>query len=156
MKKTFKTSEIMKAYNIISNAKYGKLTDDDKIKVWKITRSLKPIATKFDEDIKDAQEKMKPAADFDENLKKAQEYERLIRDPKTDASKLPMGAAEYDKFIEEFKEYQKLIDKAIKEFADKENSIEIEAINDNAMSMLMASNDWTFEQVMAVGEVICD
>ena len=54
MKKTVKTSEILSVYNIISTAKYGKLSDEDKVKVWKITRKMKPVATKFDEDSKDA------------------------------------------------------------------------------------------------------
>ena len=68
MKKSIKTSEILGVYNIISNAKYGKMSDDDKVKVWKIARKLKPVAVKFEDDSKDAAEKMKPAKDFDERL----------------------------------------------------------------------------------------
>jgi hypothetical protein len=69
MTKKIKTSEILAAYNTLNSAKYGSMDDADKIKVWKITRVLKPIATKFDEDSKDAAEKMKPKdKDFDEKL----------------------------------------------------------------------------------------
>ena len=158
MKKTIKTSEVLAAYNVLNAAKYGSMEDGDKIKVWKITRALKPIATKFDEDSKDAAEKMKPKYDggFDETLQKAQEYERMIRDPKADTKKLPMGAAEYDAFIKEFKAYNELVGKAVEDFAKKEVTINIEPISDDAFGKLMASNDWTFGQTTALSEIICE
>ena len=158
MKKTIKTSEILAAYNVLNAAKYGSMEDVDKIKVWKITRALKPIATKFDEDSKDAAEKMKPKYEggFDETLQKAQEYERIIHTPKADASKLPMGAAEYDAFIKEFKAYNDLVTKAVEEFAKKEVTINIEPISEDSFGKLMSSNDWTFGQTTALSEIICE
>ena len=155
MKKSIKTSEILAAYNVLNTAKYGSMEDADKIKVWKITRALKPIAAKFDEDSKDAAEKMKPKdKDFDETLQKAQEYERIIRDPKADTKKLPMGAAEYDAFIEQFKKYNKLVEEAVKDFANKEVSVEIDAISDDTFGKLMSSNEWTMGQAVALSEII--
>lgn len=158
MKKSIKTSEILAAYNVLNTAKYGSMEDADKIKVWKITRALKPIATKFDEDSKDAAEKMKPKYEggFDETLQKAQEYERMIHDTKVDAKKLPMGAAEYDAFIKEFKAYNDLVTKAVEEFAKKEVTINIEPISEDAFGKLMDSNDWTFGQTTALSEIICE
>ena len=156
MKKTIKTSEILAAYNVLNSAKYGSMEDADKIKVWKITRALKPIATKFDEDRKDAAEKFKPKdKDFDEKYQKAQEYERIIRDPKADTKKLPMGAAEYDAFIEKFKEYNKLVGKAVEDFANKEVKVSFEPLSDDAFGKLMASNEWTMGQAVALSEIIC-
>lgn len=155
MKKNIKTSEILAAYNILNSAKYGSMEEGDKIKVWKITRALKPIATKFDEDSKDAAEKFKPTdKDFDEKLQKAQEYERIISTPKADASKLPMGAAEYDAFIKEFKAYNKLVEEAVKEFANKEIEVDIDAISDDTFGKLMSSNEWTLGQAVALSEII--
>lgn len=157
MKKSIKTSEILTAFNVLNSAKYGSMSDDDKIKVWKITRALKPIATKFDEDSKDAAEKMKPKMEggFDEKLQKAQEYENLIKDPKADMKKLPMGAAEYEAFVKEFKEYNRLVGKAIEDFAKKEVKIEFEPLTDEAFAKLMTSNEWTMGQVVALSEIIC-
>jgi hypothetical protein len=61
MKKlTFKTEKVLAAYRLLGSAKYGKLADEDKIKVLKICIALKPIATKYDEDSKDVAEKLKP------------------------------------------------------------------------------------------------
>jgi len=153
--KKMKTEEVLKAYQVISTAKYSKLDDADKIKVWKIARSLKPVAEKFREDSEDAQQKMKPNEDFDEQLMKAQEYEREIRKPDCDATKLPMGAAQYKDIVDEFKSYQKLVNDTIKEFAEKEVEVSFEPISEDAFGKLMASNDWTLEQVATLGDIIC-
>lgn len=153
--KKMKTEDVLKAYQVISTAKYSKLDDADKIKVWKIARSLKPVAEKFREDSEDAQQKMKPNDDFDEQLMKAQEYEREIRKPDCDASKLPMGAAQYQEFVDEFKAYQKLVNDTIKDFAEKEVEVSFDSISEDAFGKLMASNDWTLEQVATLGEIIC-
>ena len=157
MKKlTLTTEKVLAAFNVLSSAKYGKLDDADKIKVWKITRKLKPVAEKFDEDSKDAAEKMKPTEDFDERLAKAQEYERTIKQTDFDASKLPMGAAEYGKFIEEFKAYKKLVDDTIRDFAKKEVEVEIETLSEDAFGKLMASNDWNMAQVVALDGIVTE
>ena len=153
--KKMKTEDVLKAYQVISTAKYSKLDDADKIKVWKIARSLKPVAEKFREDSEDAQQKMKPNDDFDVQLMKAQEYEREIRKPDCDASKLPMGAAQYQEFVDEFKAYQKLVNDTIKDFAEKEVEVSFDPISEDAFGKLMASNDWTLEQVATLGEIIC-
>ena len=155
MTQKMKTEDVLKAYQVISTAKYGKLDDADKIKVWKIARSLKPVAEKFREDSEDAQQKMKPNDDFDEQLIKAQEYEREIRKQDCDASKLPMGAAQYQEFVDEFKAYQKLVNDTIKDFAEKEVEVSFDPISEDAFGKLMASNDWTLEQVATLGEIIC-
>ena len=150
---TLKTDKVLKAYNIISQAKYTKLDDADKIKVWKIARALKPIATKFDEDSKDAAEKLKPEG-FDDDLRKAQEYERVTKNKEADASKLEMGAAEYGEFIKKLKEMNKLVADALKEFANKEVDIDFDPISEDAFTKLMASNNWTMEQAVMIGELI--
>ena len=153
MTKKVKTEKVLGAFNVLNTAKYAKMDDADKIKVWKIARALKPIATKFDEDSKDAAEKLKPEG-FDDNLQKAQEYERVTKDKEADASKLEMGAAEYGEFIKKLKEMNKLVADALKEFADKEVDIDFEPISEDAFTKLMASNDWTVEQTMIIGDLI--
>jgi hypothetical protein len=153
MTRKVKTEKVLGAFNVLNTAKYAKMDDADKIKVWKIARALKPIATKFDEDSKDAAEKLKPEG-FDDDLRKAQEYERVIKDKEADASKLEMGAAEYGEFIKKLKEMNKLVADALKEFANKEVDIDFEPISEDAFTKLMASNDWTMEQAVMIGELI--
>ena len=152
MKKTLKTQEILGLFNVLSNAKYGKMEDADKIKVWKITRALKPVAEKFDEDTKDAAEKMKPTEDFDERLSKAQQYDRAQQQQKPTDDIMRME--DYENFIKDFKEYQKLINDAVKDFAEKEVEIDFEPLNEESFGKLMASNEWDMKQTMTVGDII--
>ena len=154
MKTKITTEKVLNAYRIISGAKYTKMDDADKIKVWKIARALKPVATKFDEDSKDAAEKMKPSEDFADNLQKAQEFERITKEKDFDASKLPMGAAEYNEFIKKLQDYNRLVGEAVKEFADKEVKIEFEPLSEESFGKLMASNEWTMEQTVEIGMLI--
>jgi hypothetical protein len=136
MKKVVKTSEILNLYTIINSSKYSGLDSSDAIKIWKITRIMKPIATKFEEDSKDAQEKMKPSGDFDERLQKAQEYER---------NKTSISKEEYDEFLREFREYQNTVSKAIQEFANVEVELEFDPISEDVFGKYMSINDWTLE-----------
>ena len=80
-----KTNEILEAYKVLQNAKYQKLSDDGKVKVWKITRLLKPVATQFKEDLQDAQQKLMPDGDFIQRLGKAMQYEQDKKNERTPA-----------------------------------------------------------------------
>lgn len=150
MKTTIKTEKVLKVYQILNTTKYGKLDDADKVKVWKIARKLKPVATKFDEDSKDAAEKLKPYEGFEDDLQKAQEYERLK------GVNAKMDIDEYQKFITAFKAYQELVGKAVKEYADVEVEVEFDTISEDAFSKLMASNEWTLDQAVEIGEFITE
>ena len=157
MKKTISTEKVLLAYRVLSTAKYSKLDDADKIKSWKIARAMKPVATQFEDDSKDAAEKLKPSDyDFDAMLQKAQEYEQMQRDPKADMTKAPMGPAEYADFIKKFQDYNKLVGDAVKEFADKKVEVDFEPLTEESFGKLMASNDWTVHQAMLLGEIIIE
>lgn len=154
MKVKIETQKVLTLHRILASAKYGKLDDADKVKVWKIARKLKPVADKFEDESKDAAEKMKPTDDFGERLQKAQEYERLVKDQNADAQKLPMGPSEYGDFIKEFQEYNRLVSEAVKEFAEKEVEIDFEPLSEDAFGKLMASNEWTMDQAVQLGEFL--
>lgn len=152
-KKTIKTEKVLSAFRVLNTAKYTKMTDEDKIKVWKIARALKPVADKFEDDSKDAAEKFKPTEDFAERLQKAQEFERKRNDGE-DMTDAPMGAAEYNEFIKEFQKYNKTVADAVKEFADKEVEVEFDVLTEEAFGKLMASNEWEVSQVIEIGQII--
>lgn len=153
MKKTIKTEKALAAFRVLNTSKYTKMTDEDKIKVWKIARALKPVADKFEDDSKDAAEKFKPTEDFAERLQKAQEFENK-RNAGEDVKDAPMGAAEYSEFIKEFQKYNKTVADAVKEFADKEVELEFDVLTEEAFGKLMASNEWDMSQVMAISEIV--
>ena len=158
MEKKIKTDEVLKAFNILSMAKYDKLSDEDKIKLWKITCAMMPYATQYEELQKDAAKKFKPATEgFDERLEKAQGVERMLRFPNVDATTLPMGAAEYNQFIaNEMNPYNKVVAEALKEFADKEVSLTFDGLSSEAFGKLMASNEWVMGNVAKLGMLIVE
>lgn len=144
--KMIKVNDVKNLYNILKNAKYSKLDDTDKIKVWKITRVLKPIVDKYNEDIKDATESLIPYDGFITDYQKAQVYEK---------TKEGMTEEEYRKFLIEWANYNKLINTTAKDLSEKEVELEFEHLDEQGFSKLMSSNDWTMEQVMQL-EIIID
>jgi len=158
MKQTIKTEKAVSAYRVLSTAKYGQLADADKIKVWKIARVLKPIATSFEDTAKDAAEKFKPTTEgFDEQYEKFLSFQRMVNLPNVDAKKLPMGVAEYNQFLTDVVlPYNKLVEDAIKEFGGKDVEIEFAGLSEDAFGKLMASNEWTVEQAIEIGNLIVE
>jgi hypothetical protein len=151
IKKT-KAENVAQVFNILNAAKYSKLNDDERIALWKITRSMKPVATKLKDDIQDAAQHMKPSDDFDKRLALARQYEQAQRDGK-EFDKL--NKEDYDAFIHEWRNYSKLVDTAVKEFADEDVEINIEPITEETLSRLMASNEsWTMEKAVIVSDMI--
>lgn len=149
---TVKTKQALEAYNILNGAKYSKLEDADKIKLWKIVRALKPIATKFQDDVKDASENFKSEFEnYNENLTKAQDYERGKAEGKED---LPMTEEEYKAFIEVFKKYNKLVSDAVNEFAEADVNLEVEPMSEDAFGKLLASNDWSIDKTTSIDFMI--
>lgn len=145
------TKKAVDAFEVLNSAKYQKLSDDDKVKVWKITRALRPIALEYSDEVQDAKERLIPSDDYKEKLQKAQLYEQMKKEGKDN---LPMSNEEYLEFLKVFKEYMALLDKALKEGLDKENDIDIPTISEDAFGKLMASNDWSFGQVEALDFII--
>ena len=147
------TEKIYMASLVLEQSKYGKLSDDDKIKVWKISRALQPVAKSFEDASKDVSEKMKPEG-YDDRLRKSQEYERMTRATNFDARELPMGPAEHEAFLKEHRDLQKLVNDALRDMANKEVELEFEPLSQDAFLKFINSNEWTFGQVRVIGDVI--
>lgn len=151
---TLTTEKVLKAYNIIAQAKYTKLDDADKVRLWKIARELKPVATKYDEDSKDAAEKLKPEG-FDEKAMKWNE----TRDKSSAGIKddLPMSPAEFIDFLYHvINPYNENVNSALEELKGKEVELEFNALTEDAFAKLMSSNEWTMEQVEMLGDIVCE
>lgn len=153
MIKTLKAEAVMQAYNILNTATYKKLDDADKIKLWKLVRKMKPIATQMEDDSRGAAEKLKPEG-LDEQLEKAKSYEAKRKDGEKD---LPMTDDEYNTFIRDvWTPYSQLIANAVKEYAEKDVELDFEPLTEEAFGKLMASNDWNFSQAVIIGDLIID
>jgi len=148
MTKTFKTSEVAAAYAVLAAAKYSKLEDADKIKVWKVARALKPVAIKFDEDSRELAEKLKPEG-YDERVAKAQTFEKALR-TKGDTG---IGPAEYTTIIEEIGRYRQSCEQGLAEDAAREVELTFDPISEDTFAKLLASNDWNMTAAIAVSEI---
>ncbi len=138
-----KIFEIVEVYRLLGNAKYHKLEDPDKIKVWKISRLLKPTALKAEEAQQDATDKLVPDS-FREQVNKAQEYRRAKA---AGEKELPMTDKEYLIYLADFRKYSTLVAKALEEFLQEDVKLEFEPLSEEAMGLLIACNDWPMSQV---------
>ena len=154
MKQTLRTDKAIALYRTMDTAKYGKMADEDKVRVWKIARAMRPVALGFEEESSSAAEKMKPSEDFSERWQRAQEYERMKNQGATDT--LPMTDTEYRSFVAEFRRYDALVNKAVGELGAKEVELEFEGISEDAFGKLMASNEWTINQALELGMLIIE
>lgn len=156
MTQKIKTEKVLAAYQVLSQAKYGKLSDEEKIKVWKIARAMKPVADGLNETIEDANEKFKPEG-YDEELQKFNTVKSMVRDANADMTTAPMGPAEADQwYINVFTPYQKLVNDAVSEFSKKDVEVSFDKLSEEVFGKLLASNEWTMGQVVMLGELICE
>lgn len=152
MKKSVKTESVVKVYNLIKDARYSKMSDGDKIAVWKIFKAIKPIASSFIEDVNDARQKLVPSESFQQDLQRAREYE-IARSKKEVCA--VMSESEYKEFVMQFTHYNKLVEQAIREYTEAEIEIEFAPLSQDAFEKLSLSNDWTFAQSDAVESFVC-
>ena len=154
MKKVnLKTIEIAEAYKLLAEPKYQKLNDEDKVKLWKISRKLAPIALKYEEEKLDANKKLMPDdPEFPQKLQKAAQYENIKLGK--ESGELPITDEEYREIAKIFSEFNSLLKKALSELEEKEESIEIEPLSEEALGKLMDSNNWTFKQIDAIAFIV--
>lgn len=145
-----KTKEIVEAYKLLGIAKYQRLSDDDKVRVWKISKTLKPIAIGYAEEEADARQSLMPTETFLEDCKRAAEYEKKL----TAGLDPSMDHEEYSRIQEQFVQYQRTLIKALKESQEKQVKIEFEPLSEEALGKLMASNDWTLKEVDSLDFII--
>lgn len=150
MRKDVKTGTVAAAYQVLNTAHYGKLSDAEKIAVWKLLRAMKPVAVEFTDAVHDAEDKLKPVEDYEDRLLLAKEFETL------QGKDARMTHDEYFAFVTMHKEYRKTVGEAIKDLNDKEVSLDLVPVGEETFCRLMSSNNWTLEQAAVLGEIITE
>ena len=148
MKKKLKTEVIIALFRLLNAAKYTKMEDGDKIKAWKVLRALKPIAEKFDDDIKTSREKLKPEG-YDELLKRAQQIEADERKVFGEINSQQREQEFIKALCEKYEEYAKF------QNVQEDVELDFEPLSENAFEKLMASNDWSLSQAGFLADNIC-
>ncbi|MDE7440641.1 MAG: hypothetical protein K2M69_00535 [Muribaculaceae bacterium] len=131
------TDQIVTAYRLLNNAKLSKMEDAEKFAVIKIARKLRKASADFDELVKDAQERLKPD-NFDIIASKMQANKELT----------PEESAAVEK-------YNRDITACVREELEKEVEPDFEPISEEAFGRLIASNDFSTAEVIAIDDVIC-
>jgi len=150
---TIKTAKIHEVYLLLSKARYTKLTSEEKKQTLRLALALRPIADKYAGDTQLLQEKLKPSEDIFDRFQEYQQTLLMIQHPKADLSRLPMGLSETRAFKEEWDQYNKLLEEEMKNL-DEDVELDVAPLSADAITHLMDSNEWTFDQVVLLSEAI--
>lgn len=130
------TEKAVIAYRILNNAKIGKMKDGDKFTVVKIMKELKPVATAYDDFIKDAADRLKPEG-IEEIQGKVQSNKEMSLEERMI----------WDKYNQD-------VAKCVQDELAKELDFTFVPLSDEGFKGLLASNDFTIAEIMALDEVI--
>lgn len=134
-----KAEKIIKVFRILEleSAKLTKLEGAKKFKVIKAIRQLKKVAADFDDELKYAQEKLKPE-NFDAIVEKLRKQEQTSNEENEIIRK-------YDSEVSEY----------MKSELEKEISLDFEPLSQGEMYLLADSNpEWNVAQLTAVQDAI--
>lgn len=143
-----KTIMIIAAYNALTGSKLTKMSGDGKIKVVKIIKAMKPIATDYDDFRKDALERLKPEG-YDAMAEKAQQWQK-------DGENTTLTATERAEINQFFADYQTEVDKCLNDEVNKEHELSFTKLTADEFTALCDGNDWTAGQMLELMDIICD
>lgn len=134
VKKT--TDQVVTAYRLINSARLSKMEDAEKFALIKAARRLKGVSNDFEELLKDAQEKLKPDG-FDGIIRKVQAKEELT------------GVES-----EKLRKYNTDVQACVQGELEKEVELDFAPLTEEAIGRLIASNDFSVSEILAVEDVI--
>lgn len=143
---TKKVDNIVSLYNILKEAKLTKLADADKYTVIKILRKLRPTAEKFEEDKKDASERLKPE-NWEDIIAKAQQWQK-------EGNETTLTEEEKKEINAVIIKYENSVRECIIEELNTEVEVDMPTISEAVFEKLMASNDWEAKTALFVADEI--
>lgn len=138
-----KTIEAVKAYRILKSAKLTKMDDADKLKTIKAMRILRPVSEEYDKDVEEGRKALQDDK-FEEMQQKAQKHNEAVQEKKQEGL---LGYSELKELNEYFTAYDKSVRKMLQELDDKELTLTIGRLSEEAFGKLAASNDFTGEEL---------
>lgn len=141
-----KTVIIVDAYRKINDAKLSKMDDKDKFVMIKVMRAMKPVATAFEDLVKDAREKLK-----DEDYEQMQKDYEELRQRGSDCG------FSYDKIqsiIQYIGNYEAKVEECVKPDWEKENELTYDRLSEDAFGKFLASNDFDMKTIMVLQDVL--
>lgn len=145
-----KTIEAVKAYRILKSAKLTKMDDADKLKTIKAMRVLRPVSEEYDKDVEEGRKALQDDK-FEEMQQKAQKHNEAVQEKKQEGL---LGYSELKELNEYFTSYDKSVRKMLQELDDKELTLTIGRMSEEAFGRLAASNDLTCEELETLFNVL--
>lgn len=153
MKKALTRNLIHAVYVIIGNSRLNDLKKtDDKVAVLKILRELRYVANKYEEDAKDATERLKPDG-FDELRSRAAVFEAERADGSQHTT---MTSVEYQGFIDQLDNYNKAVAEAMRDIDKSTVELEFDPLARDVLLQLMDANRWTVDQYLKTEEALTE
>lgn len=134
--KTTTIEKAVVAYRILNKAKIGKMKEGDQFNIIKVMKELQPVATKYDDFIKVAAEKLKP-----EGIEIIQSKVQLEKALTPDEHKV-------------WEEYNQKVAKCVQDELTKEVEFSFVPLSEEGFKGLISSNDLTLAEIMALNDVI--
>lgn len=145
-----KTIEAVKAYKTLKQAKLTKMDEADKLTVIKAMRALRPVAETYDKDTEEGRKALQDDK-FEEMQQKAQKHNEAIQEKKQDGL---LSYSDLKELNDYFTSYDKSVRKMMQELDDKELTLTIGRLSEEAFGRLAASNDLTCEELETLYNVI--
>lgn len=141
-----KTKQIIEAYATLKSAKLTQMSSEDKFKVIKIMRVLRPIATEWDEFVQTIDEKCK-GENHDEIIKDAQQWQ-------TEGEKTSIPLTRRIEINNYLNKYNKERQRMIEEEQNKEVAVTFDKLSEKAFEKFIESNDFDIEKSMIIYDCI--
>lgn len=145
-----KTIEAVKAYKTLKQAKLTKMDEADKLTVIKAMRALRPVAETYDKDTEEGRRALQDDR-FDDMQQKAQKHNEAIQEKKQDGL---LSYSDLKELNDYFTAYDKSVRRMQQELDDKELTLTIGRLSEEAFGRLAASNDLTCEELETLFNVL--
>lgn len=143
-----KTSEIVRAYRTINDAKLTRMEDADKFRVIRAIRQMKPVAASFDAFVEDARERLKPEG-WDGMQRKARQWQE-------EGDKTALSVEERREINRYFTDYNDRVEECVREEAEREPELDYGRLSEDAFGRFIASNDFDVKTVLELQDALMD
>ena len=135
--------DIRDVYVLLNGAKLTKMGAKAQVKLVKIVRRMKGVVAPYEEYVKDAAEKLKG----DNHA----EMEALFNEWK---EKGTLDKDNQDKMKAYWKEFNQKLDESLQDEFEKQHEVEFEKLTEDEFEQLIASNEFTVNQIIAIEDLI--
>lgn len=142
-----KAERIAMLCGLLKQSRTTKMEDQGRLKVLRIIKALRPAATEYEADVKEAREKMKDE-DFDRMTAKAEKWQAEGGKALTEEEKMAVNAY--------FARYNKRVADAVAVISGKSKEVKLDKLSQEEFLRLINSNDYTGEQMELLDDTVVE